>query len=94
MGSLGQPDQSAAADGLIRDLLAGTTPSYCTSMTKRQNGKPASDDFIAPAKRAFRRVARRLRTENARLGLPLILGEQGKVTRQFPKLSRKIPRSR
>ncbi len=37
------------------------------------------DDFIAPAQRAFRRVARQLRAEHARLGLPLILGEKGKV---------------
>lgn len=38
-----------------------------------------NDDFIAPARRAFRRVARRLRAENTRLGLPLIVGERGKV---------------
>lgn len=37
------------------------------------------DAFIAPAQRAFRRVARRLRAENARLGLPLIVGENGKL---------------
>lgn len=29
------------------------------------------DDFIAPARRAFARVARKLRLENAILGLPL-----------------------
>jgi hypothetical protein len=33
------------------------------------------DDFIALAKRAFRRVARNLRAENKRLGLPLIGAE-------------------
>lgn len=33
------------------------------------------DDFIAPARRAFRRVAKNLRAENSRLGLPLICGE-------------------
>ena len=37
------------------------------------------DDFIAPARRAFRRVARQLRAEHARLGLPLVIGEKGKV---------------
>ena len=37
------------------------------------------DAFIAHAQRAFRRVARRLRAENARLGLPLIVGENGKI---------------
>lgn len=44
-----------------------------------KNGNGKKDDFIAPARRAFRRVARQLRTENARLGLPLILGEKGHV---------------
>ena len=42
--------------------------------------KPTTqDDFIAPARRAFRRVARTLRAENGRLGLPLIGGESGKA---------------
>jgi hypothetical protein len=44
-----------------------------------KNGNGKKDDFIAPARRAFRRVARQLRAENARLGLPLILGEKGQV---------------
>ncbi len=43
------------------------------------------DDFIAPARRAFRRVARRLRVENARLGLPLIVGQGGRVIRLDPR---------
>lgn len=46
---------------------------------KNGNGHHKKDDFIAPAQRAFRRVARQLRAENARLGLPLILGEKGHV---------------
>jgi hypothetical protein len=46
---------------------------------KNGNGHHKKDDFIAPARRAFRRVARQLRAENARLGLPLILGEKGQV---------------
>jgi hypothetical protein len=46
---------------------------------KNGNGHHKRDDFIAPARRAFRRVARQLRAENARLGLPLILGEKGQV---------------
>ena len=37
------------------------------------------EDFIAPARRAFHHVARRLRAENARLGLPIIAGENRKV---------------
>jgi len=46
---------------------------------KNGNGHHKRDDFIAPARRAFRRVARQLRAENARLGLPLVLGEKGHV---------------
>jgi hypothetical protein len=45
------------------------------------NGHSAMDDFIASARRAFRRVARQVRLENARLGLPLILGEENRVRR-------------
>ncbi len=39
----------------------------------------ADDEFLAGARRAFRRVARRLRIENGRLGLPLITAENGRV---------------
>ena len=38
----------------------------------------AQDDFIAPARRALRRAARRVRTENLRLGLPLIAVMNGR----------------
>ncbi len=38
------------------------------------------DDFIAPARRALRRAARRVRTENLRLGLPLIAVKNGKAS--------------
>ena len=41
--------------------------------TKLQN------DLVKPARRAFARVARKVRAENRRLGLPLIVGENGKV---------------
>jgi len=43
---------------------------------RKVNKAPA---FVARAERAFRRVARQLRAENARLGLPLILGKKGQV---------------
>jgi len=46
---------------------------------KNGNGHRKQEDFIAPARKAFRRVARQLRAENARLGLPLIFGENGQV---------------
>lgn len=47
--------------------------------TKTATSPRGKDDFIASARRAFRRVARTLRAENARLGLPLILGKDGRV---------------
>jgi hypothetical protein len=46
---------------------------------KNSSGHHEKDDFIAPARRAFRRVARQLRSENARLGLPLVLGKKNRV---------------
>jgi hypothetical protein len=46
---------------------------------KDSNGHRTHDDFIAPAQRAFRRVARQLRAEHARLGLPLIFGDGEKL---------------
>jgi hypothetical protein len=46
---------------------------------KKAKGKKPQDEFILSAKRAFRRVARKLRIENARLGLPLVQGENGRV---------------
>ncbi|MCE9587705.1 MAG: hypothetical protein K8R57_05265 [Verrucomicrobia bacterium] len=42
--------------------------------------KKSESDFILSAKRAFGRVNRSLRAENARLGLPLIQGVNGKLT--------------
>jgi hypothetical protein len=55
---------------------------------KNTKGKKQQDEFIASAKRAFRRVARNLRAENARFGLPLIQGENGRV-----KLVKIVPTS-
>jgi hypothetical protein len=46
---------------------------------KHSHGQIMKDDFIALARKAFRRVARQLRAENARLGLPLIFGKNGRV---------------
>ena len=41
--------------------------------------KTADDEFLSAARRAFKRVARQLRTENRRLGLPLISATNGRV---------------
>jgi hypothetical protein len=46
---------------------------------KNGDGHHKPDDFIAPARRAFRRVARQIRAEHAKLGLPLVFGDKGKV---------------
>ena len=46
---------------------------------KNGNGHRQNDDFIPSARRAFRRVARQLRAENAKFGLSLILGEKGHI---------------
>jgi hypothetical protein len=41
----------------------------------------SKDDFIAPARRALRRAARKVREENHRLGLPLITLKTGKISK-------------
>ena len=41
-----------------------------------------ADDFIAPARRALRRAARKVREENRRLGLPLIIWKKGKTVQK------------
>jgi hypothetical protein len=46
---------------------------------KKTAKRAKQDDFITSARRAFRRVARQLRAENAKLGLPLVFGENGHV---------------
>jgi hypothetical protein len=46
---------------------------------KNSGGHQKKDDFITPARRAFRRIARQLRAEHAKSGMPLIFGEKGKV---------------
>ncbi len=45
--------------------------------TRRKNHR--QDDFIAPARRALRRAARKVREENRRLGLPMITWKNGKI---------------
>ena len=44
---------------------------------KKARKPPPKEDFIAPALRAFRRVARKLRAENTRPGSPAIKGAHG-----------------
>jgi hypothetical protein len=41
----------------------------------------STDDFIAPARRAMRRAARKAREENRRFGLPLITLKNGKISK-------------
>jgi hypothetical protein len=44
---------------------------------------PKQDDFIAPARRAMRRAARKAREENRRLGLPVIVWKNVKTARKL-----------
>ena len=46
-----------------------------------KNGRKTrqTENFIAPARRALRRAARKVREENRRLGLPLIIWKNGKT---------------
>lgn len=46
-----------------------------------KNGRrsDSNDEFLAAARRAFKRVARQLIVENRRLGLPLVFGKAGRV---------------
>lgn len=46
---------------------------------KVQHKSQTEDEFIASARRAFKRVARKLRAENRRLGLPLVTAKDGRV---------------
>jgi len=48
-------------------------------MKKHGPSPKVKDDFIATARRAFRRVAKKLRVENARLGIALVVGKNGRV---------------
>jgi len=58
-------------------LHSGGIAAYAFAMNSGRKIK-SQDDFIAPARRALRRAARRVRTENLRLGLPLIAMKTGK----------------
>jgi hypothetical protein len=52
------------------------------AMKKNSGTKPnriAGPAFVASAERALRRAARNVRIQNRRLGLPLIVWENGKV---------------
>ncbi len=60
----------------------------------RKPSKEFKREFLAPAERAFRRVARKLRAENARLGLPLVVGVGNRVVYVPVNLARKPPRKK
>ena len=62
----------------LRHLHDNRIRAYASA---KKNGRetPRKDDFIAPARRALRRAARKVREENRRLGLPLVVWKNGKV---------------
>jgi hypothetical protein len=57
-------------------LHAGGTKAYASTRSVGRKNK-SEDDFIAPARRALHRAARKVREENRRLGLPLIIFKNG-----------------
>jgi hypothetical protein len=46
---------------------------------KRSSLSAGQKEFLDAARRSFLRVDKKLRAENAMLGLPLIQGEKGKI---------------
>jgi hypothetical protein len=48
-------------------------------MMKRASLSAGQKEFLDAARRSFLRVDKKLRAENAMLGLPLIQGEKGKI---------------
>lgn len=48
-------------------------------MKNRKKVAASRDNFIAPARRAFGRVAKQIRAENKRLNLPLVVGDKGRL---------------
>jgi hypothetical protein len=46
---------------------------------KGEKARGKQPEFVLRAQRALRRAARKVRTENRRLGLPLIVWKEGKV---------------
>ena len=60
----------------------------------KQPSEQFQREFLAPAMRAFRRVAKKLREENARLGLPLVVGVGNRVVYVPVKPARKPTRKK
>ena len=63
-----------------------TSPPHATSFIETTRGV-LSYSQLAPllAERALRRAVRKVREENNRLGLPLIVWQNGRVARIYPQ---------
>ena len=70
-----QPTETA---GAFRHLHADGITTYALAMKKARK-TDRKDDFIAPARRALVRAARKVREENRRFGLPLITWKNSKT---------------
>lgn len=57
-------------------------------MKKNGHRQQKQEDFIAPAMRAFNRVAKKLRVESVRTGRPLVLSNAGRTKAAQPLSSR------
>jgi len=80
MGRLEHPRNSARIAGAIWLLHPDGFRAYAAAMRAVKKSQ-AQDDFIAPARRAMNRAARKARAENRRLGLPVITWKNGKTAK-------------
>jgi hypothetical protein len=62
---------------------------YVLPNLKRPKSNASLPEFVLAAERAFRRVARKLREEHAKSGLPLVLGDGDKVRYVYVKPRRR-----
>jgi hypothetical protein len=51
----------------------------------KKNGAEKTPAFVARAERAFGRVARKLRAENRKVGLPAVVWSNEKAAKRSPK---------
>ncbi len=80
LGGLGHFDEPAGTAHRFSHLHADGIKAYASAMSRGRKIK-TQDDFIAPARRALRRAARKAREENRRLGLPLIMLKNGRISK-------------
>ena len=88
LGGLGQPKRSPQPARRIGKLFDQRFKGYYWARMKNGRRNDSNAEFLAAARRAFKRVARRLVLENRRLGLPLVFGKNGRVLLVKPSSAR------